>query len=81
MKVEPLAEVRNNFTKFIKDCRKEPIFVTRNGKITAVLEYITDDEVEDFLLEHNKKFRAMLRRVKKQKGGMGLSAYRRSRKI
>ena len=81
MKVIPLADVKNNFSSFIAKSKEEPIFITRNGKITAVLEYITDDEVEDFLLENSRKFRKMLDTVKKQKGGMRLKDYRQSRGI
>lgn len=81
MKVLPLGEVKNDFSFLIHKSKQEPIFITRNGRITAVLEYITDDEVEDFLLERSKKFRAMLNKVKRQKGGMSLKEYRTSRKI
>jgi PHD/YefM family antitoxin component YafN of YafNO toxin-antitoxin module len=81
MKVVTLREVKNNFTSFIVESKKEPIFITRNGKITAVLEYITDKDVEDFLLERSKKFHNMLNRVRKQKGGMNLKEYRASRNI
>ncbi len=81
MKVIPLGDVKNNFSSFVEKSKEEPIFITRNGKITAVLEYITDENVEDFLLENSKKFRKMLAHVKKQKGGMRLKDYRASRGI
>lgn len=81
MKVASLAEVRNNFSQFLSLSQKEPIFVTRNGSITAVLEHITDAEMEDYLLERNKKFRKALFSSKKATGGMSLQAYRKSRKI
>lgn len=81
MRVATLAEVKNYFTKFVKLCEKEPIVVTRNGKIAAVLEHMTDGELEDFLLARSKKFHQMLDGVKKQKGGMDLKSYRKSREI
>lgn len=55
--------------------------MTKNGKITAVLEHIEDSEIEDFLLERNPRFRRMLNKVKKEKDGMKLEEYRKSRKI
>ena len=81
MKVAPMGEVRNNFAKYLVACEGEPVFVTRNGKITAVLEHISDSDIEDFLLERNPRFRRMLDRVKREKGGTPLAAYQKSRGI
>ena len=71
----------DNFGKYLTLCRDKPIFITRNGKIAAVSEYIEDAEIEDYLLERNVRFRRMLERVKKEKGGMSLKEYRKSRGI
>jgi hypothetical protein len=81
MKVAPMGEVRNNFAKYLQACKGGPIFVTRNGRITAVIEHMSDSEMEDFLLERSPRFRRMLERVKREKGGMPLAAYRKSRGI
>jgi prevent-host-death family protein len=81
MKVAPMGEVRNNFAKYLAACEGEPVFVTKNGRITAVIEHIRDADVEDFLLERSPRFRRMLDQVKREKGGMSLSAYRKSRGI
>ncbi len=81
MKVAPMGEVRNNFARYLVACEGEPVFVTRNGRITAVIEHLTDSEIEDYLLERSPRFRRMLHRVKREKGGMPLSAYRKSRGI
>ncbi|MEK7326532.1 MAG: type II toxin-antitoxin system prevent-host-death family antitoxin, partial [Chloroflexota bacterium] len=37
-----MGEVRKNFAKYLKASEEEPVFVTRNGKITAVIEHIGD---------------------------------------
>jgi hypothetical protein len=81
MKVAPMGEVRNNFAKYLKECGEGPVFVTRNGKITAVIERIEGKDVEDYLLERSPRFRAMLKKVKREPGGMSLSKYRESRHI
>ena len=81
MKVASLAEVRNNFSQYLTLSEREPVFVTRNGHITAVLEHITDSEMEDYLLEKNRKFRKALDSSRKAEGGMSLETYRKSRKI
>ena len=81
MKVVPIGEVRNNLAKYLTAAKEEPVFVTKNGKMCAVIEHIEDKDVEDFLLERSPRFRAMLRRVKRERGGMSLSKYRKSRRV
>ena len=81
MKVAPMGEVRNNFAKYLALCEDEPVFVTKNGKITAVIEFIEDKDVEDFLLERSPHFKEMLDKVKRERGGMPLSEYRKLRGV
>ncbi len=81
MKVAPMGEVRNNFARYLVASESGPVFVTKNGRITAVIEHIEDAEIEDFLLERNSRFRRMLDNVKREKGGVTLSEYRKSRSI
>lgn len=81
MKVAPMGEVRNHFGKYLMACENEPVFVTKNGKITAVIEHIEDSGIEDFLLERDARFRRMLDQTKREKGGMSLKQYRRARGI
>jgi len=76
-----MGEVKNHLSKYLKKCEEEPVFLTKNGKITAVLEHIEDSEIEDFLLERDPRFRRMLKKVKKEKDGMTLEEYRKSRKV
>ena len=52
MKVAPVAEVKHRFADFLEKSKREPIFITRNGRIAAVLEGISDDEVEDDDVTH-----------------------------
>ena len=81
MKVAPMGDVRNNFGKYLAECEDEPVFVTKNGKITAVIEHLEDKDVEDFLLERSPRFRKMLNKVKRERGGMTLTEYRKSRGV
>ena len=81
MKVAPMGEVRNNFAKYLEAAEEEPVFVTRNGKITAVIEHIEDRDIEDYLLERSPRFREMLSKVRQERGSMSLSEYRTSRGV
>ena len=81
MKVAPMGDVRNNFSKYLTQCEDEPVFVTKNGKISAVIEHVEDKDVEDFLLERSPRFRNMLNKVKRERGGMSLAEYRKLRGV
>jgi len=81
MKIVPMGEVRNQFAKYLQESRDEPVFVTRNGKVTAVIEHIEDADIEDYLLERSTRFRKMLDKVKRERGSTTLSKYRKSRGV
>ena len=81
MKVVPMGQVRNRFASLLEESKAEPVFITRNGKIAAVLEGMSDDQVEDFLLERSPRFRRMLDRAARRRGGVALEAYRQKRRI
>ena len=81
MKVAAMGDVRNNFAKYLVAAESEPIFVTRNGKVTAVIEHIEDQDIEDYLLERSPRFRAMLDKVKRERKLTPLSQYRKARGI
>ncbi len=81
MKIAPMGDVRNNFAKYLRASEDEPVFVTKNGKITAVIEHIEDRDIEDYLLERSASFRKMLDAVKRERGSMSLAKYRKSREI
>ncbi len=81
MKIAPMGEVRNNFSKYLEDSEQEPVFVTKNGKITAVIEYIEDRDIEDYLLQKSPRFRKMVAKAKRERSSMSLGAYRKSRNV
>lgn len=81
MKVAAMGEVRNNFSRYLEASKQEPVFVTKNGKIAAVLEHIEDTDIEDYLLERSPRFRSMLDKVKRERKSMSLGEYRKSRGV
>ena len=56
MKTETLADVKNNFSQVIDSLGREPVFITRNGRIAAVLQAMTDEGVEDYLTRNSSAF-------------------------
>ncbi len=61
MRIAPVAEVKAQFSAFIRASEKSPVIVTRNGKPVAVLLGMTDgDEIERLLLAHSERLRAAL---------------------
>ncbi|MBM2803246.1 MAG: prevent-host-death family protein [Deltaproteobacteria bacterium] len=73
MKIAPIAEIKAQFSSFVKASEEEPVIVTRHGKPVAVLLGISDeDEIDRLLLAYSKKFRALLeaaeRRIQKTGG-------------
>lgn len=81
MKIAPMGEVRNNFAKYLETAEEEPVFVTKNGKITAVIEHIEDRDIENYLLERSLRFRKMLDKVRRERDSIPLAEYRKSRGI
>ena len=72
MKIASVKEVKDRLSQFLKTAEKEDIVITKNGRPNAVLHHLGEDEIEDYLLEHDPKFR---RKIEKrwrqylQKGG------------
>jgi prevent-host-death family protein len=67
--------VKAHFSGFLKESKQGPVVVTRNGRPTAVLLSVEDeDEVERLALAYSPKFQKILRLARrqiKQRGGIG----------
>lgn len=76
MKIVPVVDVKAKFSAYIKECREEPVVVTKNGKPVAVLLSIEedDDELERLLLTRSQKFKSILDSSKQEiQDGQGIS--------
>ena len=56
MKLNTVANVKNHFPRVLDQLTGEPLFITRNGRIVAVMQAMDEDGVEDHLLQHSEKF-------------------------
>lgn len=70
MKIDTLAHVKNQISTVIDQLGAEPLFITRNGKVAAVLQAVSDGEVEDYLFRNSPRFRRLIesRRAQSRKG-------------
>ena len=70
MKIDTLAHVKNQLSAVVESLGGEPLFITRNGKIAAVLQACSDDQVEDYLLRNSRRFQRLIesRRQEAQQG-------------
>lgn len=67
MKIAPVAEMKAQFSAYLKASQEGPIVVTRNGKPVAVLIWVDDEEeLERLVLAYTPKFRAILEAARQQ---------------
>lgn len=67
MKIAPIAEIKAHLSAYVKESKKGPVVVTRNGKPVAVLLGITDEEeLERLLLAYTPALQDILARGRRQ---------------
>ena len=67
MKIAPLAEVKTKFSEYVNESHKGTVIVTKNGKATAVILGIhDDDELERIILSNSKRFISMMKASEKR---------------
>ena len=67
MKIAPVAEVKAQFSAYLRASVKGPIVVTRHGKPVAVLLSVEDEEELDrLMLAYTPKFRMILDTAREQ---------------
>jgi prevent-host-death family protein len=74
MKIASVADVKARFSAFLRESKRGPVVVTRNGKPTAVLLSVDDeDEIERLTLAYSPKFQKMLNLARQQiRDGRGI---------
>lgn len=67
MKIASVAEVKSQFSAFLKSSEGGPVVVTRNGRPVAVIVGTQDeDEIERLLMAYSPRLRAILERSRQQ---------------
>src|SRR6185369_4005983 len=67
MKIASVAEVKSQFSAYLKAAEGGPVVVTRNGRPVAVIVGVQDeDEIERLLMAYSPHLRAILERSRQQ---------------
>jgi prevent-host-death family protein len=67
MKIASVAEIRSQFSAFLKASEAGPVIVTRNGKPVAVIVGVQDeDEMERLLMAYCPRLQAIVEASRKQ---------------
>jgi prevent-host-death family protein len=67
MRIASVAEVKSQFSAFLKASESGPVVVTRNGRPAAVIVGVQDeDEIERLLMAYSPHLRAILDRSRQQ---------------
>jgi prevent-host-death family protein len=67
MKIASVAEVKSQFSAFLKASEGGPVVVTRNGRPVAVIVGVQDeDEIERLLMAYSPHLRAILEHSRQQ---------------
>ena len=77
MKIASVKEVKDNLSRYLKNAEQEDVVITKNGRPTAILHHLGEDELEDYLLEHDSKFKQKIEKRWKdylQNGGTTVEA-------
>ena len=67
MKIASVAEIKSQFSAFLKASEAGPVVVTRNGRAVAVIVGVKDeDEIERLLMAYSPQLQAILEASRKQ---------------
>lgn len=67
MKTMTVFEAKNNFSRALQIAAEDVVVVTRHGKPVATIQSITEEDVEDLLLERSEVFWKTIERARKGK--------------
>ena len=67
MKIASVAEIKSQFSSFLKASEAGPVVVTRNGRPVAVIVAVQDEgEIERLLMAYSPRLQAILEESRKQ---------------
>jgi prevent-host-death family protein len=83
MKFANVRELKNKTSEILRKAEKEDIVITSQGKPRAIISAVTEEDFEDYLLEHSPAFLKALEQARDEYlkvGSISLEEYVKSRK-
>lgn len=83
MKFANVRELKNKTSEILRKAEKEDVVITSQGKPRAIITGVTEEDFEDYLLEHNLLFLKALEEAREEyfkKGGVSIEQYLKSQK-
>ena len=60
MRFTGVKELKHRTMDILKEAEKEDVIITAYGKPLAILHHITEDDLADYLIEHDPAFRTRI---------------------
>ena len=83
MKFANVRELKNKTSEILRKAEKEDVVITSQGKPRAIIIAVTEEDFEDYLLEHSPAFLKALEEARGEyfrKGGVSVERYLKTRK-
>jgi len=82
MQFANVRELKNKTSEILRKAENGDVVITSQGKPRAVIMAVTEEDFEDYLLEHNITFLTALEKARAEyikKGGVSPEAYLKTR--
>lgn len=83
MKFANVRELKNKTSEILRKAEKEAVIITSKGKPRAIVSAISEEDFEDYLLEHSSQLLDVLGEAREEyisEGGISLEDYLSKRK-
>ena len=60
MRLAGVKELKQQTMALLKETEKRDIIITAHGKPMAVLQHLTEDDLSDYMIEHDPGFKAKI---------------------
>jgi len=78
MKFANVRELKNKTSEILRKAEKEAVIITSKGKPRAIVSAISEEDFEDYLLEHSSQLLDVLGEAREEyisEGGISLEDY------
>ena len=83
MKFANVRELKNKTSEILRKAEKEDVVITSQGKPRAIITGVSEDDFDDYLLEHSGRLLNALEAARAEylaKGGVSVEQYLKTRK-